>query len=253
MLSKHLPEDEKQHECPHCLKRYVSNSRMRLHIQAVHAAKKRFSCHQCDKSFPVRTSLLEHIRVDHQGIKFVCFPCNHTFRSAKNLKRHFKTIHDPERLPESHNCPKCGKIYTTMGSFIVHLKQHESGRAIFVCHTCGKQLSSSTSLNSHIRIHTGERPFECVKCGKLFKTCSSMATHLHTHNNEKKYVCSHCEKKFSQHSYLTIHMRYHTGERPFSCSICQEKFISKSHMKLHSRKTHGIPLFSKLATTLTSK
>jgi len=36
------------------------------------------------------------------------------------------------------------------------------------CTTCGKAFSTSSSLVTHTRIHTGVRPYACTTCGKAF-------------------------------------------------------------------------------------
>lgn len=46
---------------------------------------------------------------------------------------------------------------------------------------CFKGFSTSSSLNTHRRIHSGEKPHECGVCGKRFTASSNLYYHRMTH------------------------------------------------------------------------
>lgn len=52
------------------------------------------------------------------------------------------------------------------------------------CHFCGKVMSSESSLQIHIRSHTGERPYACSICDSRFSTKGNLKVHMDVHRGE---------------------------------------------------------------------
>lgn len=85
------------------------------------------------------------------------------------------------------------------------------------------EVSSNTSstVSSNSNDETQKRPLictilqktnQCNVCGRLYARPSTLKTHQRTHTNERPFKCNICSKTFSQAANLTAHQRVHTGE-----------------------------------------
>ena len=71
------------------------------------------------------------------------------------------------------------------------------------------RFAQSSSVTTHMRIHSGERPYKCHVCSRGFADSSTLTKHLRIHTGEKPYQCKMCEMRFSQSGNLSRHMRVH--------------------------------------------
>eukprot|EP01084_Bolivina_argentea_P200909 343473_1 len=59
-------------------------------------------------------------------------------------------------------------------------------------------FTAPSSLVSHERIHTKEKPFKCRECNRSFTQRSHLKNHINQiHTNNGKYQCKYCPKRFS--------------------------------------------------------
>ncbi|XP_059390978.1 ras-responsive element-binding protein 1-like isoform X1 [Carassius carassius] len=83
-------------------------------------------------------------------------------------------------------CPLCDKSFQTQHQLTMHIRQHniDSGASDHSCSICGKSLSSASSLDRHMLVHSGERPYECSVCRQTFTTNGNMHRHMKIHDKD---------------------------------------------------------------------
>lgn len=128
-----------------------------------------------------RFALGVHMRSVHtnRGKRPSCDICRRVFFSASKLRAHFKTVHSKKK--RSHfpcRFPHCEKIYLSKGSVSRHVKiEHVQNPVRLLCTLCGKEFKMKSALESHIFVHTTEKPYKCTTCGKEFAQKHSLKRH----------------------------------------------------------------------------
>uniref|UniRef100_A0A8D2CQQ4 Zinc finger and BTB domain-containing protein 32 n=1 Tax=Sciurus vulgaris TaxID=55149 RepID=A0A8D2CQQ4_SCIVU len=102
--------------------------------------------------------------------------------------------------------------------------------------TCvGHEGTAGCPSRQHPPLPTARsRPYCCSVCGKRFSLKHQMETHYRVHTGEKPFSCSLCPQRSRDFSAMTKHLRTH-GAAPYRCPLCGAGCPSLASMQAHMR------------------
>ena len=221
----------------HQISQSFSDTCRNIHLSPVYLSKiLTCSCNIVDHSYAYYdssyTSEIPDKSVKDAGKNiFVCWHCTKSFNKVHGLEVHVRRSHPGLLRP--FQCKLCGKTFVHKISLEQHSAITHASCKSFECRQCGKTFKRSSTLSTHMLIHSNIRPYACAYCVKRFHQKSDMKKHTYVHTGERPYKCSTCNKSFSQSSNLITHTRKHSGFKPFVCGYCSKHFFRKVDLKRH--------------------
>ncbi|XP_057712146.1 zinc finger protein 219 isoform X1 [Corythoichthys intestinalis] len=145
---------------------------------------------------------------------FRCHACKGKFRTASELARHVRILHNP------YKCTLCPFSANQEGSLASHLQE---------CHPSpqGPALASAFSDSRSV-----SNPLEAAQTSPATKASGSSSL--------PAFRCDTCGQRFTQSWFLKGHMRKHKDSLDHKCQVCgrgfKEPWFLKNHMKVHLNK-----------------
>lgn len=102
------------------------------------------------------------------------------------------------------------------------------------CELCQRTFTSVNRMAAHRRVHE-QGTFECDECGRMFKKATSLQTHMRTHSGVARYLCVDCGSGFTTEMTLIVHRKSHTTDPFHKCHFCSRTFTNMTKYLYHRR------------------
>ncbi|XP_061525591.1 zinc finger protein 219 isoform X1 [Phycodurus eques] len=145
-----------------------------------------FRCHACKGKFRTASELARHVRILHNPYK--CTLCPFSANQEGSLASHLQECHPSPEGPTllspftnsrpvgvSSEAPQTSSPAKVSGSSLL---------PAFRCDTCGQRFTQSWFLKGHMRKHKDSLDHKCQVCGRGFKEPWFLKNHMKVHLNK---------------------------------------------------------------------
>lgn len=136
-------------------------------------------------------------------------------------------------------CPTCRQVFKSPYLYTKHKNQENN--TPLVCSQCGIHLYHARDMNSHMHIHSEDKPYICQNdgCRRAFKRSFELAVHIKTHDPEKTFICEVCNKIYKNAGTLACHRsKIHNNKNRFHCDLCPASFTTEYKLAAHKLIAH---------------
>ncbi|XP_012730881.2 zinc finger protein 516 [Fundulus heteroclitus] len=171
------------------------------------------SCHTCGvcgRSFPLLSSLSQHMRRHTREKPYKCPYCEHRTAQKGSLKAHIRshklgllTKNDIDNEVQGdqgeRDEPDMLGLPEVIGT--PDKAHHINGKV--------KKKATKKKVKSKNGVEVGDGPFSCVICGQVFPQVLLLKSHMKRHHGSQDHGCRICGRRFRQAWFLQSHMRIH--------------------------------------------
>ena len=146
--------------CSYCEWKFNSLHGLNNHHEKKHPP---VQCDVCNRTFTTPNSLIHH-SYTHLDRSFNCEHCEKSFPFKSQLDNHL-TVHTQTI---KHKCENCGKEFVRTGEYNIHMRGHANILLKCPVKGCDYANTDKRNLNSHRKSHSKKISVFCKICGKGF-------------------------------------------------------------------------------------
>ena len=148
--------------CDQCDASYPVRKSLVNHKRLKHGDAKQFSCQQCVYETKNRSHLEQHIRSQHEKVKEICEVCGNGFSDRSKLNRHVKKFHhaDLQEKKESQGVENLNKRKATD----ILENDAKRNKGSLRCSICTAEFKELKNLNKHVKNIHRDKNIKCDNC-----------------------------------------------------------------------------------------
>ena len=195
----------------------------------------RYPCDQCEYAASHLPNLESHIKSKHEGVRYPCDQCDYAATTISNLKRHKLYKHDSQGI--RYPCDECEYSATAVRSLKIHKESKHKG-IIYPCDQC-EYTGSKIALYQHKRAkHEGVR-YPCDQCKYVASQSTALKRHIQSKHEGIRYPCDQCEYAATSLSHLKTHKKNSTHISYHPCDVCDYVAHKPGYLKQHKKLKHN--------------
>lgn len=187
------------------------------------------TCGVCGRSFPLLSSLSQHMRRHTREKPYKCPYCEHRTAQKGSLKAHIRSHKlgllshnlsgkegdgDQRQKDNAEKLDSSPELISTSAK--VHhvngkVKKKGTKKKIKSKEVAGVEKTSSSRDGSseQVRDEADAGPFTCSLCSQVFPQVLLLKAHMKRHHGSQDHGCRICGRRFRQAWFLQSHMRIH--------------------------------------------
>jgi len=166
--------------CKECARSFCNFAKLKRHMLSIHQRDRQMACLECDKQFASSYHLSVHVRNVHSSTYHECGDCGKKFKHRTSLRNHQRKHHEGlKTLTNMFYCDICKKGFKYKNSLEDHIIYgHLKEKKRFSCNICQKNFIKHSLMLRHRLRHSKVKPLECTHCDKTYSRKYLLREHV---------------------------------------------------------------------------